>query len=181
MVAHNHIANNDEWTNGTVIHLWGACLQEGNDPRRAYVRTWDSQVPRNRAGAVLGATGITALNATEPPLTIYGPGSNLAGRTLFQVSSGGEPIIADGSANGYRLAELMSATNPSDWAGVLKATTPAGTTVFHRFPAVVGRTAARMDAARSWISWRVIPATSYMAKIFSSGVSGEMVWEAARM
>jgi hypothetical protein len=127
VVAHSYTANNDEWTNGTVINLWGACLQKGNDPRRAYVRTWDSQVPRNRSGAVLGATGITALNATERPLTIYGPGS----------------------ANGCRLAELMSATNPGGWAGVLKVTTPAGTTVVHGFPASVGRTAARMDAARS--------------------------------
>ena len=67
MVAHSYTVNNDEWTNGTVINLWGARLQEGNDPRRAYVRTWDSQVPRNRAGAALGATVVTALNAHRAP------------------------------------------------------------------------------------------------------------------
>ena len=33
-----------------------------------------------------------------------------------------------GTGNGYRLAELMSATNPSGWSGVLKVKTPAGGT-----------------------------------------------------
>jgi hypothetical protein len=128
VVVRNSTGNGDEWTNGAVIYLWGACLQEGNDPKRAYVRTWDSQVPRNRAGTALGATVITANNG-EAPLTVYGPGSNLADKTLFQVTSGGELIIAGGSGNGYRLAELMSATNPSGWAGVLKVKTPAGSTL----------------------------------------------------
>lgn len=130
VVVRNYTGNSDEWTNGTAIYLWGTCLQEGNDPKRAYVRTWDSQVPGNRAGAALGATLITAINNSEPPLTIYGPGSNLADKTLLQVTSAGELIIAGGgSGNGYRLAELMSATNPSGWAGVLKVKTPAGTTL----------------------------------------------------
>ena len=93
------------------------------------MRTWDAQVARNRAGAALGATVITAANSSEAPLTVYGPGSNLADKTLFQVTSGGEVVIAGGSGNGYRLAELMSATNPSGWAGVLKVKTPAGTTL----------------------------------------------------
>jgi hypothetical protein len=129
VVVRNYAGNGDEWTNGTVIHVWGACLQEGPDPKRTYVRTWDSQVSRNRSGAALGATVITAINATEPPLTICGPGSNLADKALLQVTSGGELIIAGGSGNGYRLAELMSATNPSGWSGVLKVKTPAGTTL----------------------------------------------------
>ncbi|HPQ14854.1 MAG TPA: hypothetical protein PLP04_06485, partial [Bryobacteraceae bacterium] len=110
-------------------YLWGACLQEGNDPQRTYVRTWDSQAPRNRAGAALGAAIISAANSTETPLTIYGPGSNLADKTLLQVTSSGELIIAGGSGNGYRLAELMSASNPSGWSGVLKVKAPAGTTL----------------------------------------------------
>jgi hypothetical protein len=129
VVVRNFTGNGDEWTNGTIIYLWGACLQEGNDPKRAYVRTWDSQAPRNRAGAALGATVIAAINSSEPPLTVYGPGSNLADKTLFQVTSSGELIIAAGSGNGYRLAELLSATNPSGWSGVLKVKTPAGNTL----------------------------------------------------
>ena len=129
VVVRNFTGNGDEWTNGTVIYLWGACLQEGNDPKRAYARTWDSQAPRNRTGAALGTTVITAASSNEAPLTIYGPGSNLADRTLLQVTSAGELIIAGGSGNGYRLAELMSATNPSGWAGVLKVKTPAGATL----------------------------------------------------
>jgi len=87
------------------------------------------QVPRIRAGTALGTTVISGVNSSEAPLTIYGPGSNLADKTLLQVTSGGELIIAGGSGNGYRLAELMSATNPSGWAGVLKVKTPSGTTL----------------------------------------------------
>jgi hypothetical protein len=50
---------------------------------------------------------------------------------LFQVTSAGDVVIAGGSGNGYRLAELMSASNPSGWSGVLKVKTPAGTTLGH--------------------------------------------------
>ena len=45
------------------------------------------------------------------------------------MTSGGELIISGGSGNGNRLAELMSATNPSGWSGVLKAKTPVETTL----------------------------------------------------
>lgn len=129
VVVRNFAGNGDEWTNGAVIFLWGACLQEGSDPKRAYVRTWDSQLARNRAGAALGATVINAPSSAEAPLIVFGPGSNLADKTLFQVTSSGELIIAGGSGNGYRLAELTSATNPSGWSGVLKVKTPAGITL----------------------------------------------------
>ena len=77
----------------------------------------------------LGATVITAVSSSEPPLTVYGPGSNLADKTLLQLTSAGELIIAGGSGNGYCLAELMSASNPSGWSGVLKVKTAAGTTL----------------------------------------------------
>lgn len=129
VVVRNYTGNGDEWTSSTVIYLWGACLQEDIDPKRTYARTWDSQIPRSRAGTALGATVISAVNNSEPPLTIYGPASNLADKTLLQVTSGGELIIAGGSGNGYRLAELMSASNPSGWSGVLKVKTPAGATL----------------------------------------------------
>jgi hypothetical protein len=41
----------------------------------------------------------------------------------------GELVLAGGSGNGYRLAELMGATNPSGWSGVIKVKTPAGATL----------------------------------------------------
>ncbi len=129
VVVRNYTGNGDEWTSGTIMYVWGACLQEGNDPKRTYARTWDSQVPRNRAGAALGGTVIAAAHSSEAPLTIYGPSSSLADKMLFQVTSNGELIVAGGSGNGYRLAELMSASNPTGWAGVLKVKTPAGTTL----------------------------------------------------
>jgi hypothetical protein len=36
-------------------------------------------------------------------------------------------MIAGGTGNGYRLAELMGANNPSGWSGVIKED-PAGAT-----------------------------------------------------
>jgi hypothetical protein len=44
------------------------------------------------------------------------------------VTASGELILAGGTGNGYRLAELMGATNPSGWSGVLKVKNPAGAT-----------------------------------------------------
>ena len=41
------------------------------------------------------------------------PGSNLSGDKLLKVTSGGKLIVAGGTGNGYRLAELMGASNPS--------------------------------------------------------------------
>jgi hypothetical protein len=31
-VVRQYAANGDDWTTGD-IHLWGACLQQGNDPK----------------------------------------------------------------------------------------------------------------------------------------------------
>lgn len=64
----------------------------------------------------------------ELPFLVAGPGSNLADHTLLQVTSGAELIIAGSTGNGYRLAELMGATNPSGRSGVLKVKNPAGVT-----------------------------------------------------
>ena len=33
----------DGWTSGLTFHAWGACLQQGNDPKRGYARTWGYQ------------------------------------------------------------------------------------------------------------------------------------------
>ncbi|MFZ5927615.1 MAG: hypothetical protein ACOYX1_09225 [Acidobacteriota bacterium] len=76
-----------------------------------------------------GPTIIAASDSTTPPLKIHGPGSNLADSTLLELTANGELILAGGSGNGYRFAELGPANNPSGWAGVLKVKTPAGATL----------------------------------------------------
>jgi hypothetical protein len=72
---------------------------------------------------------IAASDNTTSPLKIHGPGSNLADSTLLELTGNGELILAGGSGNGYRFAELGPANNPSGWAGVIKVKTPAGGTV----------------------------------------------------
>jgi hypothetical protein len=59
----------------------------------------------------------------------HGPGSNLADSTLLELTATGELILAGGSGNGYRLAELAAANNPTGWSGVIKVKTPAGATL----------------------------------------------------
>ena len=125
IVVRQFVGNGDNWTAG-AIYLWGACLQQGNDPKSGYARTWASQAGFTAAGIACGATVIAAKDTAESPLRIYGPGSNLADHRLLEVTAGGELILAGGTGNGYRLAELMGATNPSGWSGVLKVKTPAG-------------------------------------------------------
>jgi len=128
IVVRQYAANGDDWTTGD-IHLWGACLQQGNDPKCGYARTWASQTPNVQAGLAAGPTVIAAPDNTTSPLKIHGPGSNLADSTLLELTANGELILAGGSGNGYRLADLGNASNPSGWAGVLKVKTPAGTTL----------------------------------------------------
>ena len=76
-----------------------------------------------------GAVVISAKDNAESPLRVSGPGSNLSDHLLLEVNAGGELTIAGGTGNGYRLAELASASNPSGLAGVVKVKNPAGTTV----------------------------------------------------
>jgi hypothetical protein len=128
IVVRRYAPNGDDWTTGD-IHLWGACLQQGNDPQKAYARTWTSQTPHNASGLATGPTVIAAQDNTTSPLKIHGPGSNLADSTLLELTADGELILAGGSGNGYRFAELGPANNPSGWAGVLKVKTPAGATL----------------------------------------------------
>ena len=127
IVVRQYAGNGDDWTTGSV-YLWGVCLQQGNDPKKGYARTWASQTGNIAAGIACGAVVISARDNAESPLRIYGPGSNLADYRLLEVTSGGELILAGGTGNGYLLAELMGATNPSGWSGVLKVKTPAGAT-----------------------------------------------------
>jgi hypothetical protein len=71
---------------------------------------------------------VVAKDSSESPFRVAGPGSNLADHTLLQVTAGGEVILAGSTGNGYRLAELMGASNPSGWSGVIKVKNPAGVT-----------------------------------------------------
>ncbi|MFO0338884.1 MAG: carbohydrate binding domain-containing protein [Acidobacteriota bacterium] len=128
IVVRQFAGNGDDWTSGD-IHLWGACLQQGDDPQKAYARTWASQTPHSSSGLAAGPTVIAATDSVTSPLKIHGPGSNLADSTLLELTSNGELIVAGGTGNGYRFAELMSASNPSGWSGVLKVKTPSGTTL----------------------------------------------------
>jgi hypothetical protein len=128
IVVRQYAANGDDWTTGD-IHLWGACLQQGNDPQKAYARTWASQTQHVAAGLACGPTVMAAQDNSSSPLKIHGPGSNLTDSTLLELTANGELILAGGAGNGYRLAELMSASNPSGWSGVIKVKTPAGATL----------------------------------------------------
>jgi len=125
IVVRQYAGNGDDWTTGN-IYLWGACLQQGNDPKLGYARTWGFQTGNVAAGIACGTVVISAKDNAESPLKVRGPGSNLADHTLLEVTAGGELIIAGSTGNGYRLAELMGATNPSGWSGVLKVKTPGG-------------------------------------------------------
>jgi len=127
IVVRQFAGNGDNWTSG-AIYLWGACLQQGNDPKSGYARTWASQTAAVAAGMAGGTVVISAKDNLESPLRVYGPGSNLADHRLLEITPSGELILAGGTGNGYRLAELMGATNPSGWSGVLKVKTPAGAT-----------------------------------------------------
>jgi hypothetical protein len=127
IVVRQFAANGDDWTTGD-IHLWGACLQQGNDPKKGYARTWDYQAAPVAAGVACGSLLVVAKDNTESPFRVAGPGSNLADHTLLEVTSAGELVIAGGTGNGYRFAELMGASNPSGWSGVIKVKNPAGVT-----------------------------------------------------
>ncbi len=118
----------DGWTSGLSFHAWGACLQQGNDPKKAYARTWAYQTAPIAAGIACGPMVVSAINSTDSPFKVRGPGSNLADHTLLEITASGELIIASGTGNGYRFAELMGASNPSGWSGVIKVKNPAGVT-----------------------------------------------------
>jgi hypothetical protein len=118
----------DGWTSGQTFHAWGACLQQGNDPKKAYARTWGYQAGPVIAGVACGPVLVAGKDTVESPLKVRGPGSNLADHTLLEVTAAGELIIASGSGNGYRFAEIVGARNPSGWSGCIKVKNPAGAT-----------------------------------------------------
>ena len=127
IVVRQYSGNGDDWTSGSIL-LWGACLQQGNDPKKGYARTWGYQAAPVVAGVACGPLLVVAKDNVESPFRVAGPGSNLADHTLLQVTSAGELVIAGGTGNGYRFAELMGASNPSGWSGVIKVKNPAGVT-----------------------------------------------------
>ncbi|MCC6364924.1 MAG: hypothetical protein IT165_15510 [Bryobacterales bacterium] len=90
----------DGWTSGQTFHAWGACLQQGNDPKKAYARTWGYQAGPVSAGVACGPLLVAAKDNVETPFRVAGPGSNLADHTLLQVTPAGELLIAGGSGNG---------------------------------------------------------------------------------
>jgi hypothetical protein len=118
----------DGWTAGLSFHAWGACLQQGNDPKKAYARTWGYQASPVAAGVACGTMLVVAKDSAETPFRVTGPGSNLADHTLLQVNSAGELTIAGGAGNGYMFSALQGASNPSGWSGVIKVKSPAGVT-----------------------------------------------------
>ncbi len=127
IVVRQFDGNGDTWTTGNIL-LWGACLQQGTDPKKAYARTWGYQAGPVAAGVACGPLLVVGKDTSESPLKVRGPGSNLADHTLLEVTAGGELIIAAGTGNGYRLAEIVGASNPSGWSGCLKVKNPAGVT-----------------------------------------------------
>jgi hypothetical protein len=127
IVVRQFAGNGDDWTTGDV-HLWGACLQQGDHPQAAYARTWASQTSHLASGVSAGPTVIASTDNTTSPLKIHGPGSNLADNTLLELTADGDLILAGGSGNGYRFGELMGAGNPSGWSGVIKVKNPSGAT-----------------------------------------------------
>jgi hypothetical protein len=118
----------DNWTSGQTFHAWGACLQQGNDPKKAYARTWGYQAGPVAAGVACGPLLVVGKDTTDSPFKVRGPGSNLADHTLLEVTAGGELIIASGSGNGYRFAEIVPTNSPGGWSGCLKVKNPAGIT-----------------------------------------------------
>ena len=65
---------------------------------------------------------------TQITLTTSWQRFKMAG-TLASGQTGLWIVVRQYDANGYRLAELMAANNPSGWSGVLKVKTPAGITL----------------------------------------------------
>jgi hypothetical protein len=125
VVVRQFDGNGDDWTSGSIL-LWGACLQEGTDPKKAYARTFSLQARPVAAGCAVGSLLVLGKDSTESPLRVAGPGSSLADNTLLEVLANGELLVGAGA--GYRLADIVGASNPSGWSGMLKVKNAAGVT-----------------------------------------------------
>jgi hypothetical protein len=89
-------------------------LQQGNDPKKGYARTWASQTGSVAAGIACDSVVISAKDNSESPLRIFGPGSNLADHRLLEITSGGELILAGGTGNGDRRMQQRCACRAQD-------------------------------------------------------------------
>lgn len=95
IVVRQFAGNGDDWTAGD-IHLWGACLQQGDDPKSGYARTWAAQTPHTSSGVAAGPTVIAALDSTTSSLKIQGSASNLADSTPSnspQTANSSSPVV----------------------------------------------------------------------------------------
>ncbi len=102
------------------------CGREANGmPVRVSVDGENQIVRIEKKDDEFGATSL----ATASVLKIHGPGSNPADSTLLELTANCELILAGDSGNGSRLADMMPATNPSGWSGVIKVQTRAGATL----------------------------------------------------
>jgi hypothetical protein len=68
IVVRQFAGNGDNWTSG-AIYLWGACLQQGNDPKNGYARTWAFQTANIAVGMALrnrpfGSTVLARISRT---------------------------------------------------------------------------------------------------------------------
>ncbi len=94
IVVRQFDGNGDNWSTGS-IYLWGACLQQGTDPKKGYARTWAYQAAPIAAGVACGAILVVGKDTSESPFTVRGPGSPLADHTLVEVTAGGELIASE--------------------------------------------------------------------------------------
>ena len=86
--------------------------------RRGYARTWGYQTAPVAAGVACGPTWSSPQSTARTRRSKCAVlARTLADHTLLEVTAGGELIIAGGTGNGYRLAEMMGASNPSGWSG----------------------------------------------------------------
>ena len=71
IVVRQYAGNGDNWSSGNIL-LWGACLQQGTDPKKGYVRTWAFQTASVLAGVACGPTVVAATNSTNSPFKVRG-------------------------------------------------------------------------------------------------------------
>jgi hypothetical protein len=64
-------------TGRAVPSTCGACLQQGNDPKKGYPRTWASQTANRRGRSRLRCVCDLCESQCGVALRAYGPGSNL--------------------------------------------------------------------------------------------------------
>jgi hypothetical protein len=72
IVVRQYDGNGDNWTSGAIL-LWGACIQQGSDPKKGYARTWAFQKAPGAAGVACGPLIVSATPHPTAPGSIGGP------------------------------------------------------------------------------------------------------------